>query len=122
MIDKLTPQDVILGGGAFVAGLIVADLFSTKPPHSGCGCGGQAAAIPATPQQSAPKLLTAGSNVAAGSSETLGYLEAGGSKGCSTTHYYWDPMTFVWMRCWECRNGTGGCSPAGGLPILDRSS
>lgn len=38
-MNQLTTDDLLLGGGAFLTGLLLANLFGSKP-SGGCGCGG----------------------------------------------------------------------------------
>lgn len=58
MIDELTTQDLIVGGGAFVAGLLVSALFGTQPAPGGCGCnGGHGHAMPPSPQNASTDTL-----------------------------------------------------------------
>ena len=39
MKDDLTTQDALIGGVAFIAGILTAGLFGTRAAAGGCGCG-----------------------------------------------------------------------------------
>lgn len=49
MIDQLKTEDLIFGGVAFLAGVLVSTLFGSQPAHGGCGHGHGGRPAPALP-------------------------------------------------------------------------
>lgn len=107
MIDELKTQDIILGGGAFIAGLLIADLFK---PTGGCGCSG---GDRPEHQLTNESIRVANARQIGPAADTLGGLDLL-DKQCRST-----PAADCWR---EFRNGSWVCvcrwktDP----PILDR--